>query len=41
MMGDNVTFTEFDVERMEVLDESTKAQFIFHLDGTRIVVSIF
>lgn len=41
MMDHNMTFTEFVVESMEVLDESTKAQFIFHLNGTRIVVSIF
>ncbi|KAM0239555.1 hypothetical protein ACHAP5_008280 [Fusarium lateritium] len=40
-MDDNVMFTEFVVETMEVLDESTKAEFIFHLNGTRIVVSIF
>ncbi|KAM0354915.1 hypothetical protein ACHAPU_000753 [Fusarium lateritium] len=37
----NVKFTEFVVEKMEVLEESTKAQFIFHLNGKRIVVSIF
>ncbi|KAM0186738.1 hypothetical protein ACHAPI_011589 [Fusarium lateritium] len=40
-MDDNVEFTEFIVEEMQVLDESTKAEFIFHLNGTRIVVSIF
>jgi hypothetical protein len=41
MMDDNVKFAEFVVESMEVLDESTKAEFIFHLNGTRVVVSIF
>jgi hypothetical protein len=38
---DDVKFTEFIVERMEVLDESTRVEFIFYLNGTRIIVSIF
>ncbi|KAL3595714.1 hypothetical protein FPOAC2_10069 [Fusarium poae] len=40
-MDDHLFFTEFVVERLDIIQVCEKAQFIFYLNGKRIAVSIF